>query len=111
MTSTRNPNPVPDRVVQALDSYGMNQTVINELYPKLVPLIAKANQVHGPIDVFGAMGGKPPWSGQVPVKACQHNSTWKPCAWWCDEQSCDQCHPNNDGYAHVAPAMLAGLGL
>ena len=87
MTSTWNPNPVPGRVVQALDSYGMNQTVINELYPKLVPLIAKANQVHGPIDVFGAMGGKPPWSGQVPVKANQHNSTWKPRAWWCDERN------------------------
>ena len=34
-----------------------------------------------------------------------------PCAWWCDEQSCDQCHPNNNGYIQMATLMKKGLGL
>ena len=99
-----------------LDAYGMNSTVINQVFPKLVPLISKANKLDGTIDIFEAMGGLPPWSG-VPSETCDHNATssagvkWAPCAWWCDGQSCDQCHPNNDGYAHLAPALLAGLGL
>ena len=67
-------------------------------------------QLDGTIDIFKAMGGAPPWSGQ-PSKTCGYNSSWAPCAWWCDQQSCDQCHPNNDGYAHMAPAVLKGLGL
>ena len=36
------PETCPGRVVQALVSYGKNQTVLNELHPRLVPLIAKA---------------------------------------------------------------------
>ena len=31
--------------------------------------------------------------------------------WWCDAQSCDQCHPNDNGYAHLASALYKGLAL
>ena len=27
-----------------------------------------------------------------------------------DDQSCDMCHPNNDGYVVMAAAMKKGLG-
>ena len=40
----------------------MNQTVINSVYPKLVPMIAKANApIDGVIDVFHGMGGEDNW--------------------------------------------------
>jgi hypothetical protein len=29
----------------------------------------------------------------------------------CDAQSCDECHPNNNGYTYMATAMYGGLGL
>ena len=49
------------------------------------------------------MGGidTKPWTGGE--KSCTLTSAFKPCAWWCDKQSCDQCHPNNDGYTQVRP--------
>lgn len=38
--------------------YGMNQTVINDILPSLIPRIASANRIPNPaIDVFSAMGG------------------------------------------------------
>jgi len=44
------------------------------------------------------MGGSPDWATKFP-KSCTLDTakTYKPCAWWCDKQSCDQCHPNNNG--------------
>jgi len=90
-------------------SIGANQTVINSVYPKLVPLIATANKIiPPPIDVYTGMGGVTDWQDEFPDK-CDLNSTWKPCAWWCDEQSCDQCHPNDDGYAHMATIFHAAI--
>jgi lysophospholipase L1-like esterase len=89
---------IPPPLMQ-LDSIGANQTVINSVYPKLVPLIAKANGVTTtPIDIFTGMGGSPDWAAKFP-KSCTLDTakTYKPCAWWCDKQSCDQCHPNNNG--------------
>ena len=92
-------------------SIGANQTVINSLYPRLVPLIAKAHDaVAGTIDVFKGMGGVTDWSAQFPRKGCaRHNSTWAPCQWWCDQQSCDQCHPNNAGYHQLASVVFSEL--
>lgn len=100
---------IPPPLMQ-LYSIGANQTVINSVYPKLIPLIQQANKVKGPIDVYTGMGGVPDWEKKFPPK-CVLNSTWPPCAWWCDEQSCDQCHPNNDGYTHMAKVVMKGLGL
>lgn len=91
-------------------SIGANQTVINSVYPKLVPLIEKADDVTGLIDVYTGMGGVTDWQSKFP-KSCNLTSAWKPCAWWCDSQSCDQCHPNNNGYTQLAKTVVQGLGL
>lgn len=102
-------------------SIGANQTVINTVYPALIPAIvsnrktttalcasqpnltrnlvnvrrvptqAKASGLTTtPIDIFGAMGGVADWETEFP-KQCTLNSNWKPCALFCDSQSCDQC--------------------
>jgi len=97
-------------------SIGANQSVINSVYPKLIPLIKKANEpaVVGLIDMYTSMGGELQW-GSDPTwpKSCQLDTaaTWPACGWWCDKQSCDQCHPNDSGYAHMANVLKSGLGL
>lgn len=103
---------IPPPLMQR-DSIGANQTVINNVYPALIPLIARANNLTTtPIDVFGAMGGVPNWQQLFPPAGCQLNTTtWPACSWWCDEQSCDECHPNDTGYTHLAATMRVGLGL
>merc|ERR1711874_694547 len=83
--------------LMAHGALGINQTVINTVLPHLVPLIARNNSVDGVIDVFGGMGGVANWTDAFPAK-CELNSTWAPCAWWCDDQHCGQTHPNNMGY-------------
>jgi lysophospholipase L1-like esterase len=97
-------------------AYGMNQTVINSILPKLMPLIAQADGLDGVIDMYTGMGGVSDWKEHFPPHGCTLNSSsgsggddWAPCAWWCDTQSCDQCHPNNNGYAHMAQKLHAGL--
>jgi hypothetical protein len=101
-------------------SYGMNQTVINTVFPALVPAITQAaaakaavsghaGTISGPIDIFTGMGGCPDWQLKFP-KQCDLSSPWQQCAWWCDEQSCDQCHPNDDGYTKMASIVMKGLG-
>jgi len=99
--------------LMAHGSIGANQTVINSVYPKLIPLINSAAKLsQPPIDIFSAMGGTPNWSSTFPSSCSLATAkTYPPCAWWCDEQSCDQCHPNNDGYTHMAKAMFGGLAL
>eukprot|EP00966_Prymnesium_polylepis_P085278 1974230-Prymnesium_polylepis.1 len=88
-------------------AYGMNQTIINTVFPRLVPMIAAANAdvVRGVVDVYKGFGGvpAPAWRTELPPK-CVLNSTWPPCRWYCDEQSCapGQCHPNDVGCAHLA---------
>jgi lysophospholipase L1-like esterase len=93
-----------------LDAYGMNQTVINTVFPKLLPLIADANHLPAPVDLFGAMGGAPQWHSEFPGR-CERESPFKPCAYFCDAQSCDQCHPNDAGYAHMASVIYEKLAL
>ena len=106
---------IPPPLMQK-DSIGANQTVINSVYPQLIPLIVNDNEgVNGPIDVFSGMGGSPPWYeiGSPSDDGCSldDDAGWQPCSWWCDEQSCDECHPNDTGYAHLAAVVKAGLGL
>jgi len=103
---------VPPPLMQE-GSIGANQTVINTVYPQLVPLIAEDNKgdIEGIIDVYGAMGGdKDNWAAMFPEK-CELNSEWDDCEFWCNEQSCDQCHPDDDGYVAMAAAVYKGLGL
>lgn len=90
--------------------FGMNRTVINSVYPKLIPLIAKENHLSGTIDVFSGMGGVANWESAFP-DSCEIGSSWSPCRWWCDSQSCNQCHPNDKGYTHMSTVVLEGLGL
>ena len=79
----------------------MNQTVINSIYPTIVPMIAKANGDLPTVDVYAGMGGTPTWAVDFP-DSCVLDSPWSYCADFCDEQSCDQCHPNDVGYALLA---------
>ena len=52
--------------------YGMNQTVLNDVMPRLVPTIsALASLRHPPIDVYSALGGTPNWKATYPVCGCQ----------------------------------------
>lgn len=92
--------------------YSMNQTVINSVFPKLVPLIQQDSGILGPIDVFTGMGGMTDWQTAYPAKGCViNNSQPDSCKWYCDGQSCDQCHPNDNGYTQLATIVQEGLGL
>jgi len=105
---------IPPPLMQEF-AYGMNQTVINSVYPKLVPLIAAANPaVTGVIDMFVPMGGEVQWTDDEDfpsVCAVDSTSKWPACGWYCDAQSCDQCHPNDSGYKHMGNVLKSGLGL
>ena len=89
-TLGRTPGQLPDiyiAIPPALmeqGAYGMNQTIINSVFPELIPLIATANSdvVNGTIDVYTGMGGvpAPKWKTTLPPK-CVLNSTWPPCKW------------------------------
>ena len=63
------------------------------------------------IDVYKGMGGVPApgWKTALPPK-CVLNSSWPPCKWYCDTQSCSpgQCHPNDVGCAHLAAVVYNG---
>jgi lysophospholipase L1-like esterase len=87
------------------------QTTCNSIFPKLIPLIQKANPgALGPIDVYSGMGGVTNWQTKFPA-SCVLNSTWPTCPYFCDKQSCDQCHPDDNGYTHLANVVYTGLGL
>lgn len=108
-------------------AYGMNQTVINSVYPKLVPLINAAAKVGTEvIDAFSGMGGIATWAKDFPAKCTDGTpATWPPpfgpCAWYCvpcpkiDQigscHPCDQCHMSDNGYTHLATVVKKGLGL
>ena len=91
--------------------YGMNQTVINDILPVLIPKINEKNGLpHLSIDIFDALGGAD--KSSFPKGGCTLNdSKIADCSSFCDKQSCDQCHPNNNGYKRLAAAVKKGLGL
>jgi len=67
-------------------SIGANQTVINSVYPDLVPLIAQAaNLTTVPISIYSALGGVPDWEQVFPM-SCQLSTPWAACPWYCDSQ-------------------------
>lgn len=93
-------------------AYNMNETIINTVLPRLMPLISEANAgvVTSLIDVFSGFGGVADWESEFPTPGgCELDSSWAPCAWYCDEQSCDQCHPNDVGCAYLAQVVYDGL--
>ena len=103
---------IPPPLMQ-VDAIGANQTVINSVYPQLVPLINDANTLSSAsIDVYGTMGGSPTWESKFPASCTLDTAkTYPYCRFWCDAQSCDQCHPNDNGYTLLAATIMAGIGL
>lgn len=101
--------------------YGMNQSVINNVFPALLPRINSANNMpHPVVDVFSALGGMPDLECGYGAKAstpqlCSHScvaTTRDPRCWaQCDAQSCDPCHPNDRGYATLTTTIFAALEL
>ena len=65
------------------------------------------------IDAFTGMGGVPNWRQAFPKDppGCTKNDSFAACSWFCDKQSCNQCHPNDVGYNHLAAVVQKGLGL
>lgn len=84
-------------------AYDMNQTVINDLFPVLVPELAPV------VDVFSSLGGHAAWRDDFPAGGCALDSDWAPCAYFCSNQSCDQCHPNDVGNAWLATTVFSAL--
>merc|ERR1712203_861829 len=97
---------VPPPLMQQF-SIGANQSVINSVYPNLVPIIAKDNGLDGVIDVFGGMGGVPEWQDSFPEK-CEKNSAWAPCGWWCDDQPCNRCASGARSVTHRGLSVRRG---
>merc|ERR1712107_137030 len=66
---------IPPPLMQEF-SIGANRTVINTVYPELVPQIAKDNKLYGTIDVYTGMGGTPTCSmtSQTNVRLVPHGS-------------------------------------
>ena len=91
----------------------MNQTVINQVLPLVVPAFLSAPRrdvppIAGHIDIFTALGGHA-LAGLGPA-GCQLNTTTPAaCANFCDRQSCDECHPNDAGYARLAKVVMGAL--
>merc|ERR1711918_121380 len=84
------------------NSYGMNQTVINTVFPNIVRDISSANSVRF-VDVWAAMGGVGDWSSRFPESCSpQVMDQWPPCKYYCDGDNCDQCHPGDGGYEYMA---------
>ena len=68
-----------------------------QVYPALVPIIGQAAKVPTvPISIYSAFGGVPNWQSVFP-SSCTLQTPWPACPWYCDAQSCDQCHPNDNG--------------
>jgi len=70
------------------DPYQMNATIINQIFPQLIPQIAKDNSLSTPIDIFNALGG---------ATLNQPGIT------------CDGCHPTDKGYNLMATTVYKYL--
>ena len=58
--------------------YGMNETVINTVFPALMPRIDTANKLpHPVIGVYSALGGKPDWNASFRPKGCGSELQYK----------------------------------
>jgi len=90
--------------LMATGAYGMNQTVINDVLPILVPAIAAANELRGAIDVFNLFGGSD--QKAFPPSGCTLNTLEQAqCKFYCSASqswTCDQCHPDDEGYDAMA---------
>ena len=94
----------------------MNQTVINRVFPQLVPAIAAASKLRGAIDIFDNLGGND--QKDFPPGGCTLDTLDKAgCGYYCSATQswqCDQCHPDDSGYeamASVVKQVLVGDGV
>ena len=92
-------------------TYGMNQTVINTLFPgqegaDAVRTLAKAARLPEPIDLFSLFQAHCPVAGGTPGHP--ENSTLVPCD-WIARGGADACHPNDTGYGKIAEAVKAAI--
>ena len=89
-------------------AYGMNQTVINTLFPgdgaAGVKTLAKASGLDAPIDLFSLWEGHCPVLGGTPGHP--NNKTHVLCDWIATG---DACHPSNEGYTQLAKAVAAKI--
>ena len=89
-------------------AYGMNQTVINSLFPgdgvAGVNTLAKASGLDAPIDLFSLWEGHCPVLGGTPDHPA--NKTHVLCDWIAKG---DACHPSNEGYGKLAAAVKAKI--
>ena len=89
-------------------AYGMNQTVINSLFPgdgvAGVNTLAKASGLDAPIDLFSLWEGHCPVLGGTPGHPA--NKTHVLCDWIAKG---DACHPSNEGYGKLAAAVKAKI--
>ena len=88
--------------------YGMNQTVINTLFPGDGPAgvrtLARAAGLPAPIDLFSLFQSHCPVLGGTPGHA--PNNTDVPCDWIASSGR-DACHPSDVGYGKLAEAVKA----
>ena len=79
------------------NAWYMNQSVINDRFPELIPNIAKELNLADDhvIDIMSGMGGKELTSYQ----------------YFCDGQYCDACHPNDAGYSQLASEVYKAIFL
>jgi len=90
--------------------WGMNQTVINDVYPDLLRRITREAGVLGPIDILSGLGGVARWREEFPDGGCVDGAEAPPaCRWFCDAHICDQCHPTVDGYGRIASVVASHL--
>jgi len=94
--------------------WGINQTVVNSIFPKMLPKLAKENGIRSDhvIDLFSALGGDR--IGDLPEgffeEGCngdmKNNSI---CKFFCDKEYCDQVHPIVPGKQRMAQVIEDAL--
>ena len=60
---------------------------------------------------YGAQEQTPNLCGHKCTAAKDERSNSSGCSLQCDAQSCDPCHPNDQGYTVLAATIMAGIGL
>jgi len=88
-------------------TYGMNQTVINSIFPAAkgpaaVRSLASAAALAAPIDLYSRFQAHCPVTGGTPGHPS--NKTLTPCD-WIARGGTDACHPNDVGYGQIATAV------
>ena len=92
-------------------TYGMNQTVINSLFPAsdgaaAVRTVANAANLVEPIDLYSLFQSHCPVTGGTPGHP--PNQTLIPCD-WIARGGTDACHPNDVGYGKIAEAVKTAI--